>query len=271
MKKILFLGNSHVGALRAGRNLIKKEKMSSYELSFWGIPRDGVLDDIDTEKLHLLLKNPFSNFLAKNYPLDSYNLNTYDYVIWIQNFSPLDPRCFYPLIHLKQLKNFVFKYNALSDNLIQTVIESEAYLKISSTRKDKRFTSERELSKIYTLRKNLGDKFLFLGMPYIFFNTNRISASDSNAYLKEVDKIFSDQQLKIKSIFEKWNESNELKFIFPPKKIFSINNFYAKDIYNRGSLNAAGANLNEKNRIHMNGDYGKEIILSLINDIKLKT
>ena len=54
MSKILFIGNSHIGAIKAGYNLVGKDNLKSNELSFFGLPRDNLLKTIEIKNLEII-------------------------------------------------------------------------------------------------------------------------------------------------------------------------------------------------------------------------
>ena len=91
MSKILFLGNSHIGAIKSGYNLVEKDNLKSVELSFFGLPRDNLFHTIDLNNIEIIKRSRYQNFYSlfeENDPHFSHKLNSYDYIIWVQNYSP---------------------------------------------------------------------------------------------------------------------------------------------------------------------------------------
>ena len=263
MSKILFIGNSHIGAIKAGYDLVDKDNLKSNQLSFFGLPRDNLFDVIDIENLEIIKLSKYQkifSLIEENDPNFLYKLNSYDYVVWVQNYCPLDPRCFYN----ENLKN-IFQFNFLSDSLIKEIIHNEINLKISSQKKYSNLVSAKNLSRFYILRKVLGEKFIFLGMPFSIRSTNKFEISKFDFNQTTVFN-FKQQKEKIQLIFDQWKNKNTFKYIFPPKCVLDETGIYTKDIYAIDGVNVTGE-LHNRNRDihHMNAIYGREIIISFIN------
>ena len=266
MSKILFIGNSHVGAIKAGYDLVGKDNLKSNQISFFGLPRDNLFNTIDIKKLEIIKHPKYRELISlfeENDPNFSYKLNSYDYVVWVQNYCPLDPRCFYN----KKSKTY-FQFSFLSDSLIEEIIHNEINLKISSQTVASNLVSAEELSKFCILRKVLGRKFIFLGMPFEIRSTRKkfdISKFDFN---QTTVINFKQQKEKIQLIFDQWKNKNKFKYIFPPEFVLDETGIYTKGTYAIDGVKVGGGFHNRKGDIHhMNANYGREIILSFINQL----
>ena len=73
---------------------------------------------------------------------------------------------------------------------------------------------------------------------------------------------------KILSIFNQWNGKNQFKFVFPPESVLDETGLYTKGIYGRESRDFLGEIRSKGDSFHMNKEYGREIVLSLLNKLK---
>ena len=271
MKKILFIGNSHIGSLKKGYDkLIEEKSIGDYKLFFLGIPRDQIHTFFKIRNINeIFFKDSYKEF-TRNLSADfSKSLNSYDFIIWVQSYSPLDPRCFYRLG-----RGNLFDFELLSNNIIEEIFNNENYLTTSFMFSDEEKSSnkkkERILKIISLLRNRFSEKFIFLGMPFISLKENMLRPKDRQTISnKEWAKMFREQNERIKSIFKKWNNHYPYKFCFPPDKVLDSTGIYTKKEYAFGALDVnADKRIKDFDAKHMNGDYGKEILNYLLQNLE---
>ena len=247
MKKILVLGNSHVGSLKAGFNNLDEKYLENMSFHFAGIAGP-VFKTIYVKNNQLNIPEKFFKrfsgvFGNIQFPID---LDQYDYLVlvgaWIQ--SPI-----------KMLINSRSEFTYYSKNLIENYINN-FYLENHNS-----FTKDL----INKLTKLFCSKLIIIPTPLSALSLQNESEIDSIPKTKFVAK----QINLIRSTCDNLSkEKNKVSILLPPEKLLENNQLNTKQDYIRGGLKW---NANEHNRVddlnHMNSEYGREIMLSLIDKL----
>ena len=235
-KKLLFIGNSHIGSLKSGFEYIDKSVLTNYELSFCGVRRN-----------HFYKHKLIGDILEFDKSVTRFNFNLqehiqlydYDYCICVFNISPL--------ARLKH-KNYSF----YSENLLKRYIKKLYWLKTAN---------EDCHDLILSIYKLIPQKFIFLGAPLVC-QFNKKLWHDEAFYINQISSI--------RDICDKYfSNLNGPKILLPPENLLNDNGIYTREAYMKGAINADGeANVNPNNVNHMNPEYGKAIILELLKKIR---
>ena len=237
-RKILLIGNSHIGSLKAGFDMLEKKTLNGFDFSFCAVPRNNFynhnLQDniLDFDKSVRQFRHNLS---------DQINLEQYDNCVCVFNVSPLSR-----LMHKR--------YSFYSEALLRDYIKNFYWLK-----KEKHDSHELILS-VYNLNPQ---KFIFIGAPLICE-----SKSNNKIWL---DEYYYYNQVEIirKLCQEYFNCLNGPKILLPPKHLLNNTGYLTNKIYLNGGLNADGKLKNDsKNKNHMNASYGKEILIELLSKFK---
>ena len=234
-KKILFIGNSHIGSIRAGFEILDKNALNNYQFSFCATPRNNFFkhkligDRLEFDKSITHFKYNIQNHI---------NFQEYDYCICAFNVSPL-----------ARLKHK--DYSFYSQTLLKSYIEKFYWLK----------TGELDCHDlVLSIYKLITKKFIFVGAPLTCQFNNKLWHDKS---------YYKDQIVSIREICDNYFDSPVgPKILLPPEYLLNNTGFYTNEEYLKGALNADGQpNMNPKNKNHMNAEYGKNIILELLRKL----
>jgi hypothetical protein len=235
-KKLLFIGNSHIGSIRAGFEIVNKNVLTNYQFSFCAASRNNFYK-------HRLVGDRFEfdkSVINFNYNLESHiDLHQYDYCICVFNVSPL-----------ARLKHK--DYSFYSKALLKNYIEKLYWLK----------TQEQDCCDlVLSIYKLINQKFIFVGAPL---------TSQFNHELWHDNSYYTDQITNIREICDSYFDApDKPKILLPPEYLLNNSGFYTIEKYLKGALNADGQmNMNPKNKNHMNAEYGKIIILELLRKLQ---
>ena len=245
MKKILVIGNSHVGSLKAGLGILDKKYLENMSFHFAALKGQIFLElyiknnQLNIPEEHL---KEFSGVFGNiHFPID---LDQYDYCVLVGAGirSPIET-----LIASNR------KFTNYSKNLIENYIHN-FYLE-----------NTRNKDLISKLTKLFGSKVIIIPSPLRVLPLEDESKVDSTTESKFVAK----QINLIRSICDNLSkEKNKVSILLPPEKLLENNQLNTKQDYIRGGLKWDATEHNRKNDLrHMNADYGREIMLSLIDKL----
>ena len=247
MTKVLVFGNSHVGSLKAGLNNLDKKYLENISFDFAAIVGETFYEVyLENNQLNIperKLKKFSGVFGNIQFPID---LDPYDYFVLAGGvISPI-----------KELISSQSKFTYYSKNLIENYIDN-FYLE-----------NTRNKDLISKLTKLFCSKVIIIPPPLHVLPVQNELEVDSIPESKFVAK----QINLIRSICDNVSkEKNKVSILLPPKKLLENNQLNTKQNYIRGGLKWDATEHNRENDLsHMNADYGKEIMLSLIDNIELK-
>ena len=249
MKKILVFGSSHVGALKVGLNNIDKKYLENISFDFAAVPRKNFHQIyLNNNKLNFpqeIIEKYSGVFGNIQFPID---LDKYDYHILVgaEILSPIE-----------QLITSEKKFTYYSKNFIENYIDNFFYLESITNKENK--------DQIHKLIKLLCSKIIIIPTPLEVLSVKNKSKFDSIPNTKLIAK----QINLIRSICDNVSEEkNKVSILLPPEKLLENNQLNTKHNYIRGGLKWNGNGHNRKRDVrHMNPEYGKEIMLSIINKL----
>lgn len=241
MKKILILGNSHVGALKMGCE--KLNYSENFLIQFAALP--GNFSQMISLKNNEL-------FLTENLNKKFGGLNkNLEFPIDIRNFD------FIALVFFPSPLKFLNAKNYYSKNLLKNVINELHFA-------GERFKRNKKL--FLQLKEIIPSKLILIPTPVPIKKTiKRDSFSNTSLSSKYLLKQISLVRLICD---EFWEEDNKVSILLPPKNLLENNQLNTKEKYVRGGFGWDGIEHERENDLsHMNADYGQEIILTLINKL----
>ena len=239
--KILFFGNSHVGAFKQGLNILsEKQQMSDLEkqiydfytqneVSFISIPgpnwkevtiKDSTIIGIP-QKTYKHVNGVRTDEINNSYGFNSFNTLDYDVIVFCKGQNIVD---------------YLNRFNGMTNPPLLTSSLLEILL-------DEFLEQNKEFEKMLTPNKKT--RFVYTGKPVRFIESNQKSkSSNENAMLDTCSRNLSFLRINI------CNKSSYDLLMPPPHCIDSAGRF-TFNRYARDSVNDS---------VHANGDYGIEIL-----------
>ena len=245
MTKVLVFGNSHVGSLKAGFDTLDKKYLENISFDFAAVPNK-IFKKIYLNHNQINLPEGFDQefsgvFGNIQFPID---LNQYYYCVLVGSEirSPIEKL-------IPSQRKFTYYSKKLIENYIHNF-----YLE-----------NTRNKDLISKLTKLFGSKVIIIPAPLSVLPLEDESKVDSTTESKFVAK----QINLIRSICDNLSkEKNKVSILLPPEKLLENNQLNTKQDYIRGGLKWDATEHNRKNDLgHMNADYGREIMLSLIDKL----
>ncbi len=245
MKKILVFGNSHVGSLKAGFNNLDKKYLENISFDFVAISGKYFQKIyINNNQLNFPEKTVkrFSGVFGNiHFPID---LDQYDYCVLVgaEIRSPI-----------KTLIPSERKFTFYSKNLIENYINN-FYLE-----------NTRHKDLIYKLKKLFISKFIIIPAPLSvlpFQNKSEVASIPKTKFVAKQINL-------IRTICDNLSkEKNKVSILLPPEKLLENNQLNTMQDYARGAVKWDAIEHDRNNDlIHMNAEYGREIMLSLIDKL----
>ena len=241
MKKILVFGNSHVGSLKAGLEILDKKYLENISFHFAAV-KGQIFIKVYLKNSQLNIPEEHSKefsgvFGNIHFPID---LDQYDYCVLVGAGirSPIET-----LIASQR------KFTNYSRNLLENYIHN--------------FYLENTL--ISKLTKIFASKFIFIPTPLTVLPVQNESKLNSIPKTKFVAK----QINLIRTICDNsFKDTNKVSILLPPEKLLENNQLNTKQNFIRGGLKWDALEHDRKNDLnHMNAEYGREIMLSLIDKL----
>ncbi|MDA7436871.1 hypothetical protein N8654_04245 [Synechococcus sp. AH-601-B19] len=246
MKKVLLLGNSHVGAFKHAFSLVNSPNSSLFEFDFVAFASRKLttlsisesqlcIDDWDQSKTFIQSASViYSNI----------NLKSYDIIVFVGGETPID------ISHYVDFKTSIVSIPHFSTQVVEAVISTK-------------FMSKNSL--LTKLGQDLADHshLVWVGKPPVISNLT-LSCQD----------ILNCQDLseKIRDICSLWSCSSKtsFKFLFPRASVLNSHQFSLHESYCRGGLRFNGKARTPNNtdyglEDHGNADYGKAMFLDLFH------
>jgi hypothetical protein len=250
MKKILFLGNSHIGALRKADQLHSLSSRFSCSSSFIGIPGRGGFYRLSLDGEYLVTLKAYKRFMDIDehaYSDQSPNLirlSYFDRIVFVAGLCRLDSRLYYPpsSSHVPLLSKSVIESIVLQDSV-----------------EDSRL--QHELPPLFWRIMALGrPDVVFLGAPLVSADARIFTdlACDSR------DNVRKNSECIRTVCSQTLNDNGRPLMLLPSPELLDDLGLCTKASYFVDSLNWAGdakkAFKQERDMSHANATYGKMIL-----------
>ena len=273
MKNILVLGNSHVGALKAGFDLVTSEELNYnnphlHNINFAGIPGKSLRNFDLNSNLDLVPKKCYG-FTEKIHhdfekELKCIPLGEFDLIAIVQGPSPL-----YPFLYCSDDENISKLSSSLIKSICNSLWISDYWSRISDKWKEfDRFTYISPC--IRNILKNKELKTVYIGTPVPSrkclngIGRNYLQLDTRNT--QEWNGIFN----QIWSICEEMNSYNNnfsSRWYLPCPEIIDKDQLYTSNHFFESAKDVCGIN-RASDGWHANAEYGKTIILDFLKKIK---
>ena len=246
MKKVLLLGNSHVGALKHAFSLVKSPTPSLFEFDFVAFASRRLttlsisesqlrIDDWDDHKTFIQSASAISSNIDLKY---------YDIIVFVGGETPID------ISYYVDFKNPILSIPHFSSQVVEAVISTK-------------FMSKNSL--LTKLGQELADhsRLVWVGKPPVMSNLELshediLNCQDLSAKIRDICSLSS------------CSGKTPFKFLFPKVSVLNSHQFSLHESYCRGGLRFNGKARTPTDtdfglRNHGNSDYGKEIFLDLFH------
>lgn len=236
MKKVLFLGNSHVGAIRAGLDYFEDNSQllpsGEFDFSFAGF-KGSLLDQFYVNKsIELVPHDQTKNHSV--FHTGAYNdsrqilpLNVYDFIVIVQGPSPL-----LPILYIDPRNPAPFISRALIKCICESLLTTRSLTSPGSAnniywkRRD-RFTHISEST--YSILEHKDLNTIYLGSPVpcttlsrqIHFCRDKFNVSEWNYVHEEIRRVCD--------LFNHSNTHESVKILLPPVEIFDESRIFSHD------------------------------------------
>jgi hypothetical protein len=258
MNKVLFLGNSHIGALKLGFS----SSSHGFNAGFIAVPDQGFNKGLRLDANVLKLPRIYERFCSgidlfcnNSEKACRVELDSFDYFVYVNGLSRLDPRLYYVFCKTKKLLNTP----KLSKELLLKVV-------FNGNLASEKEGSGRTLSALYSeLLKYFGDKVFFLGAPL------QSSEVLNQFTIESIDNVVCNS-LVIRSIA---NESIHVdsmpNILLPPVCLCDKSSIYTKMEFFKNSVNwnaqIKDSGIQKRDISHVGGNYGDILISEVLRPI----
>lgn len=240
MKKVLILGTSHVGALKMGFEKIKSNYLENFSIRFAAVPT--------ADFVKIFLKNNELCIPKDIQELYSGLYKNLEFPIDIRNFD------FIVLVSFKSPLLLVNSQNYYSKSLLKKVINELLF-----------FSEIKNQHLFLKLNEIIQSKLILIPHPV------PIKKRIKNELFEKTYSNYKSNQISLIRLIcdEFWEKEKKVSILLPPENLLEKNQLNTKEKYVRGGLSWDGF---EKDGAisHMNEEYGREIMLSLLNKLNKK-
>jgi hypothetical protein len=252
MRKLLFVGSSHIGCLKIAEQTFSISRDFSCQSSFIGLPADAI-SSLKLVEGNLLFPPRVQAFVHVDEQAcvggrSAIHLDFFDAVVFVAGLCRLDSRLYYdPSInHIPLLSPAVIRSVVLEDSL-----KSE--------------TSGVETPDVYrSLIRCDSIQISFLGAPL-----ESVQASVYEEFAEQSRANLKANAITIRSVCEKINRDNGFDFfllpppdLLDPCEVYTRAEYFSDIVDARGMVKQGGRQF--KDMIHANALYGKEILSRII-------
>jgi hypothetical protein len=254
MKKFLFLGNSHIGALRKADQLYSLSSRFSCSSSFIGIPGRGGFYRLSLDGANLVTLESYKRFMEvdahaySNDTSDLIDLSYFDCIVFVAGLSRLDSRLYY-----SPSSSYV---PLLSKSVIRSVV-------MQDSAEDRRL--QQELPPLFWRLMSLGKpEVAFLGAPLVSVDAGIFMDLD----LDSKDNLRRNSECVRKVCSESLNDNGRPVMLLPPPEMLDDLGICTRASYFVDSLNWAGEAKKgfkqARDLSHANANYGQTIMERIV-------
>jgi len=250
MKKILFLGSSHVGALRIGDKKNLLSELFSFASSYIGIPGRGGFYRLRLRGHNLIVSKTYEKFTdiddqaCKIDTSINIDLTYFDHIIFVAGFCRLDSRLYY--------SNSISHIPLLSRSVLKEVI-------LQNTLQDRE--KSHELPPLFWEILGMRSTCItFLGAPLL--------SSDACPFLELSIQCKANLLRNSEQVRSLCNEANDQQgkplILLPPASFLDDTGVFTRGLYFENSVNWAGEAKKgfkqSRDLTHVNASYGRSIL-----------